>query len=380
MTRLSLWNTRKDKDFEFFDKTLSDMFRVGGVGVLIHKYIGPQPQGENDDLTQPGTADGIETTIQDVLLLENRDRKYDPNVYELRGVYNVQDNDFDLSQFGLFLTADNLFFSFHINDMIDILGRKIMSGDVLELPNIRDDTLLSEDPDQQFGPVIPKLYKVDDTGRDSQGFSSTWYPHVWRVKISPLVDSQEFRDILDRAASGFGDPTAGGQDNSVGTGTDGQTLRDLISTFPNELEISETIIAEAERQVPNRNLEHAHLFVTEENENGIPFLFMTDGEPPNGATLLGSGIEFPSEPSEGDWFLRTDYSPNVLFKREGPRWIRKEADWKEKWTTANRTLCRFISNTSKVATQNRGIIDSKQGIKELLSPLNRDKIKPQDKT
>lgn len=380
MTRLSLWNIRKDKDYEFFDKTLSDMFYVGGVGVLVHKYIGPQPQGGSDDLTQPDVPDPLETTIQDLLLLENRDRKYDKNVYELRGVYNAQDNDFDLSQFGLFLSADNLFFAFHINDMIDIMGRKIMSGDVLELPNLRDDTLLSQDPDQQFGPVIPKLYKVDDTGRDAQGFSSTWYPHTWRVRISPLSDSQEYRDILDQAANSFGDPTAGGEDNSVGTNDAGQTLRDLISTFPDELEISNSIIAEAERQVPNRNLEHAHLYVSEQNENGIPYLFMTDAEPPNGATLLGSGNEFPAMPADGSWFLRTDYSPNVLYKREGPRWVRKEADYKEKWTTANRTLCKFISNTGKVGTQNRGIIDSKQGIKELLSPLNRSKIKPEDKS
>ena len=380
MSRLSLWNVRKDKDYQFFDRTLSDMFRVGGVGVLIHKYIGPAPQGGSDDLTQQDSSDSIETTIQDLLLLENRDRKYDPNVYELRGVYNVQDNDFDLSQFGLFLSADNLFIAFHINNMIDIMGRKIMPGDVLELPHLRDDTLLSEDPDEQFGPVIPKLYKVDDTGRASEGFSPTWYPHVWRVRISPLVDSQEFADILSRSASSFGDPTAGGEDIDS---TDNVSLGDLLSTYPDEVFISESIIAEAERQVPNRNLEHAHLYVNEQHENGLPYLFMTDAEPPNGAVLLGSGIEFPESPADGSWFLRTDYSPNVLYKREGPKWVRKEADYKEKWTTANRTLCQFIANNSKINTKNRGIISSKQGIKSLLhptAPLNRKCIKPEDKT
>ena len=30
-----------------------------------------------------------------MLFLENRDRKYDPDIYTMRGIYNVQDIDFD---------------------------------------------------------------------------------------------------------------------------------------------------------------------------------------------------------------------------------------------------------------------------------------------
>ena len=60
------------------------------------------------------------------------------SVYQLRGIYNVQDIDFDLTQFGLFLANDTLFINFHMNDMIDTLGRKLMSGDVLELPHLKD--------------------------------------------------------------------------------------------------------------------------------------------------------------------------------------------------------------------------------------------------
>ena len=74
--------------------------------------------------------------------MENRDRKYDPDVFELRGVYNVSDNDFDLTQFGLFLTNDTLFISFHINDMVERMGRRLMPGDVIELPHLRDELYL----------------------------------------------------------------------------------------------------------------------------------------------------------------------------------------------------------------------------------------------
>ncbi len=34
-----------------------------------------------------------------LLFLENRDRVYDKNIYRFRGHYNVQNLDFDLSQF-----------------------------------------------------------------------------------------------------------------------------------------------------------------------------------------------------------------------------------------------------------------------------------------
>jgi len=147
------------------------------------------------------------------------------------------------------------------------------------------------------------------------------------------------------------------------------------ATFNDEIEISNTIIAEAERQVPNRNLEHAHLYVFEpEFENGLPHLFMTDGEPPNGAELLGCGDAFPTTANDGDWFLRIDYEPSVLYKKEGPAWIRKEVDWKRKMTTANFVLERFINNRNKVATS-QGPIDSKVGISKVVAPKVR-KPKP----
>lgn len=354
MVRLSLWNATKGNDFRLFDNLIAEQFRIGGTAFLIHKYLGIHEQEPSDDLTLPNDDIVIETNIQDLLYLENRDRKYDPNVYELRGGYNVQDNDFDLSQFGLFLSSDVLYIEFHLRSMIESLGRKIMAGDVLELPHQRDDALLSDDPDCGIAPAIPKLYKVEDANRATSGYSPTWYPHIWRVKISPLTDSQEFRDII-----GDGDRT--------------DDLKNIISTFNVEMKISDAIVAEAERQVPNRNLEHSHLFVMPENENGIPYLFLTDGIPPNGAELLGKGNEFPSVFNDGDWFLRTDYEPNVLFKREGTNWIRKEVDYRKKWQAANRILEEFINNRNKTNTQ-QGEVDSKVAISKAVATRKRPPV------
>ena len=365
MPRLSLWNQRKGNDFKFFNRTISEQFRIGGTAFLVHKFEGVHDQGsDNEDLTIQG-GDGA-TTIQDVLLLENRDRKYSNDIYELRGVYNVQDNDFDLSQFGLFLSADTLYISFHIDDMVDLIGRRLMSGDVLEVPHLREDLLLDDEDDGiNDNGVARKFYQIEDANRASEGYSPTWFPHIWRIKMSPITDSQEFSDLLDRDVGSFdGDGFGSGEDT-------GQTLRDLLSTFGEEIRISDTIIAEAERQVPNRNLEHAHLYVFEpEFEQGLPHLFMTDGEPPNGAALLGCGPAFPLVFEDGDWFLRTDYVPSVLFKREGLAWIRKEVDFKQKLTTANLILEKFINNRDKVPTS-QGLIDSKIGVSKIVAPKVR---------
>ena len=133
MPRLSLWKPERNKDFTFFDNRIREMFTIGGTGINIHKYLGPDTaNNDGTDATQPNYASQSATNIQDLLFLENRDRKYDSSIYQLRGIYNVSDIDFDLTQFGLFLQNDTLFVSFHIQDMVNALGRKLINGDVFE--------------------------------------------------------------------------------------------------------------------------------------------------------------------------------------------------------------------------------------------------------
>ena len=142
MPRLSLYKPTKGNDYKFFDKRISEMFTVGGVDVNVHKYLGPLDQGFVSNTEPGGTS---LTSIQDLLFLENRDRKYDTSIYTMRTIYRINDNDFDLTQFGLFLTGDTMFAVFHLSDMVQTIGRKLMVGDVLELPNLKD------------------LYPLDDT-------------------------------------------------------------------------------------------------------------------------------------------------------------------------------------------------------------------------
>lgn len=357
MPRLSLYRPEKGNDYKFIDKTIWEMFQVGGTDVLVHKYAGPGSASTAADtsFTTPTYSSDSPTHIQDLLFLENRDRKYDPDVYVLRGVYNIQDIDFNLSQFGLFLQNDTIFITFHINDTVEKLGRKIMAGDVIELPHLKDDFALN---DLNF--ALKRFYVIEEVNRASEGFSVTWYPHLYRAKCKPLVDSQEFKDILDGAA---------------GEGSD-QSLRDIMSTYEKEMQITQAVLDQAESDAPKSGYNTANFYTLVKDENGDAALVTVDtteidasiqtqatdiegnplldangdpvyvgptastmletadaegyrgyitqdGLPPNGAPFT-AGIAFPVNPTEGQFCLRKDYLPSRLFRFNGTRWVKVE--------------------------------------------------------
>ena len=344
MPRLSLWKPEKGNDFHFMDRLIREQFMVGGTAVLVHKYLQPADQGIKNDATQPNyAADDIldETKIQDLLLLENRDRIYDKDVYELRGVYNVGDQDFDLTQFGLFLSADTIYVTFHINDMVERMGRKLMAGDVLELPHVRDDLLLD-----QSKPAVNKFYVIQDASRAAEGFSQTWYPHIWRIKASPMTDAQEYRDILQ---------------NKTDDGVD--TLKDALSTYQRELQISNAIVEQGERLAPTildstDNLVGNHLKNFQSNALGSY----------NHGEQIDSGLSFPLAPVQGDFFLRTDYTPNALFVYRGTRWQRVSIqEGAQDIRDRNLNGAPFINNNSTTVIGNKEMPE-RQALSQVIKP------------
>ena len=172
MPRISLFRPEKGQDYKFIDRQISEMFTVGGTDVYLHKYIGTG-KGENfKDITR----------VQDLLFLENRDRVYDSDIYRIRGHYQVQDIDFNLSQFGLFLDNDMVYMTVHINDFINAIGRKPISGDVLEFPHLKDTFALN-----QWDTAMPRYFVIEDVGRAAEGFSMTWWPHLYRLKLKKIA-------------------------------------------------------------------------------------------------------------------------------------------------------------------------------------------------
>ena len=144
---MSLYRPEKGADFKFLDRVINEEFQVGGTDIFIHKYAGTvaPAEGESTPSTPNNSTNPIpELGIQDLLFMENRDRIYEPDVYVLRGIYQMQDLDFNLSQFGLFLNNDNIMMHFHLRGCVDSLGRKIMPGDVLELPHLKDEYALDD--------------------------------------------------------------------------------------------------------------------------------------------------------------------------------------------------------------------------------------------
>ena len=114
MPRLSLWKPNKGNDYRFADRIVREHFLVGGTGVFVHKLLGTHTQTDSVSSDQPTNTNVSPTNVQDLLFIENRDRNYDPDVYDLRGVYSVQDQDFNLTQFGLFQTNDTIYLTFHL--------------------------------------------------------------------------------------------------------------------------------------------------------------------------------------------------------------------------------------------------------------------------
>jgi hypothetical protein len=407
------------------------MYTVGGMDIFIHKYMGPQTGGEdsafsgNYDITQPiyETLDPL--NIQDLLLLENRDRIYDPDVYVMRGVYNHQDIDFDLTQFGLFLNNDTLFITFHYNDMIDTFGRKLMNGDVLEVPNLKDYNPLNAAIPQP----LPRYYVVQDADFATEGMSQTWMPHTWRVKATPMTNNQEFKDILKKPVvseniwdngnfyptgwiTNYGDVYYRARQNTP-AGTEitntnywelynPATQSDVFSTRTKDNQINDAILAQADVEVPASGYDTQPLYIlptladgqpanpvsltTDSNvtvdgtqggmnitpqADGYTVGYLTgDGVPPNGLPVV-TGVQFPLNPSAGDYCLRLDYFPNRLFRYDSRRWVKIEDKVRTNLNNGptNDTLrSSFVNNTYTTRTTDMGNIPSRQSLSEILRP------------
>lgn len=367
------------------DKRISEMFTIGGTGVLLNKYLGPTQQVGSTDPTLPDYLNQSEKNIQDLLWLENRDRKYDQDVYKMRGIYQRADQDFDLSQFGLFLQTGTIFMTFHLRDMVDMIGRKLIAGDVLELQHLKDyDSLDTDVP-----AALKRYYVVGDASFASEGFTPTWWPHLWRVKLNPLVDSQEYKDILDKIKAGDGTDTPVGQ---------------ILSTLDKYLNINEAIIQQAEVDVPLSGYDTSKFYTLPTNRDGtepagapvtsdnnaltadnvgvtadvgvasplrkVQGYLTGDGIAPNGLTT-GAGVSFPTNPSEGDFFLRLDYLPNRLFRYTGKSWSRVEDSVRTNLTPGsdNKTQrMSYVNNTNTYTDASGNTHNERQSLSKIFTP------------
>ena len=432
MPRLSMWRPNRTADYQFIDRTVSEMYTVGGLDIYIHKYLGPQGAGTdngNNDATIPNYDSTNPLFIEDLLLLENRDRVYDPDVYIMRGVYRTQDIDFDLTQFGLFLNNDTLFLTFHYNDMIDTFGRKLMSGDVIEVPNLRDYNPL----DTALVKSLPRYYVIQDANFASEGFSVTWLPHLWRVKATPMVNAQEYQQIINQPFmpeniwdpgnfypsgevvnnggiyyTATGNVPAGTPIDAVNpttgllywTATIPSTVGDKQSTRPKDLAINDALLTQAYQDVPLSGYDNVKFYILPTGPNGEPAntgLTADETNPtvdgtqpgegispkgfgyvqgyltgsthaPNGLPVI-PGVQFPPTPVTGDYCLRLDYFPNRLFRYNGRAWLAISDNVRTDLDYASGALTQrasFVNNDYTVPTTDIGNIPSRQSLSKIL--------------
>lgn len=382
MPRISLWKPRKHNDYYFQDRVLKDHFFQGATGIYIHKYLGPNIPGGGDEDDIP------ELYIQDMLWLENRSRKYSDHIYELRGSYMPESSEFDLSQFGIFISNDTIFILFHYTDMLDKIGRKIMSGDVMEIPHMADpDTL-----DQEL-PLSKRYYVVTDSMHASEGYGNNWYSHIWKVKGKMIVDSPEYSGIIGGVVDentmpkgpdvGLGARPPGG--GGIIIGPDGEHIGEICcktpgSTIDRDQDIVDGIIEEAYMHVrfDPKWFDDAHLYLDQDpvTKEWKMYPWTGDGMPPNGYPLLGQGVEFPEGAQDCDFYLRTDYSPERLFQKDGNIWRRVEDDWRKVWTAYNKVLDTFIDNTDSDTMTDGTVQKTKKAISKVVLPkvnLHQDK-------
>lgn len=339
MPRMNLWKSgTKTNDYRYTDKIISEYFKVSGTTAFIYKYIG----------ISDGNASDV-TKIQDFLLLENRDLKYDTNIFELPVIYQVQEDEPDLRQFSIFYGLEGINLIFHYNDSVDLLSRKMMVGDIIELPHLRDNDLLD-------GKSYNKFYKVNRIAKPVDGYSATWYSHLLSAKCTPLHDQQESYDLMSREAyDGY---------RLLGD----ESLRELMSNDDTLSKINNEVVDEANKHVPHTNFETSHFYIVEGSDEGkeFPWIFAGDGIPPNGAVLLGKGETFPDNAKLGTYYLRTDMSPPVLHKKTlGGKWKRIEIDYRRSADIFHRLIESFVFNNNKLKLDSGKVVNEKQALSKI---------------
>ena len=199
--------------------------------------------------------------------------------------------------------------------------------------------------------------------------------------MKTMVDSQEFKDII-------GDATTAG------------SVASYMSTYNREKTINDQIVAQAEADAPKSGFNYKQYYVAPIDERGnirtdnvnsvdpvsgdktinavidtpaashYGFYLDGDGVAPNG-NPAGFGISFPtSNVDKGDYFLRTDYLPNRLFRFDGTRWVKIE-DSVRITTTNNDSRANFKTsfvNNSTSSTINGLTVEQRQALTNALKP------------
>lgn len=300
------------KDSELIDGLVREHIEQGGVVVYVYRYLGTPSQSRDvvNARTDPGIYEPVDIAsfmgIQDPLYGENRDRAYDlDKIPRIRGVFQVSQNDMIYGRFGpQGLNNDVYTIEFHMRTIETQLGRRFIIGDVLEFPHLKDISI--------SGNVAPKLYEVVRQMKAPTGWDPRYVNHILGLILRPVRDQQEFIQIMER------------KDQY------GKTLADQVSVGDNILKLNKAVSDIAKELAPNSVLDTSNIFLDpQEKTKGID-MWTDNGTAPNGIPFQ-TGNDFPLNPEDFDFFLRTDIYPNRMFQFYDGFWHTKQIDKNLQW-------------------------------------------------
>ena len=124
------------------------------------------------------------------------------------------------------------------------------------------------------------------------------------------------------------------------------------------MNISNAIVASAEAADPNGLPLVEHLFgVDDQKEKDYEH-----GE------VLEQGDQFPQDPNEGEYFIRSDFSPKRLFVFRGSKWHRLYDNVTEKtWSDKTYNAGDFINNENTTVVDNKEFPE-RQALSKVIDP------------
>lgn len=290
-----MWKKGRTTDYSFIDRNIAEQYNIGGVDMWLYAYVGPKQLSTSDDGTLQSSDGQLDiTSIGDLIFGETAQREYNLQAITLSAVYQVQEATPDLKMPGLFFNFNTMDITVHYNTMMQRVGRKIVPGDVIELPNLRDFDVIGKDSG------LNRFYVVQDGFRTSEGYSATWQHHIYKLRVKPLTDSPEFSDI-----TGNNDYPDNPDDPNNGNGNSGSDGGSENSNYDNEMAIMNQIIMQADDEVPYIHWTNEHIY---DDRSDIWDL----------ARVILNGYEFPEKPSKNMFFIKKSYP--VLYEKNDNQW------------------------------------------------------------
>lgn len=270
--------------------------------------------------------------VQDLFLLENRDRSYATESVMVKCQVTPQEVNVDLSRFGIELSEQYEFEASFLR-IVEALGRPVVVGDIVEIPF-----------DVQYDRDLRKMksyMEVTDVDWSSTGYSTSWTPVMLKFWAKPAMSTQETADVLG-LPSNFQDIL----------GTAGQDFCDTFGVSLMPTVANDAAVAEAEENLPKTGVDSTEIMsgggepaTMFGQYDGNASIYVEDGLPPDGKPYT-EGDTFPPAPADRA-FHRLTY-PNThintrlfVFSSAKNRWIFLEED-KRKTPSSHRPTVKSL--------------------------------------